>query len=357
MGLFDAIFGASSNNTTTTTKLPAYLEAALKSLTSGSFPIANQGYQTYGGPRVAPLNQDQQASFDVTRGGIGGYDPYAAQAGSYIQSAAGPFNQSEFESYLSPYTEGVVNRIGDLGARNLSEKLLPQVNTTFTGAGQFGSSRHADFTGRALRDTQESVLGQQQGALENAYNSAMKNYQDAQGRRLTAGTDYANLGTAAQGANLKDAAALEAIGRTQQGQTQSNLDTAYQDFMAQQNYPKEQANWLAGILAGQPYSKTQTTSGGQSPGLLGQLGGLATGIGSLGQAFPGTGSGPFGWFKRGGPVKAGVSGGIGSMPVRRGPGGMSKRVAKGKRSPARRPMPLAGIGGMSHGLTTMSMGG
>ena len=333
MGLFDWLVGSSSNKTTTQNKLPAYLEEALRSITAGAFPIANEPYQPYGGPRVAPLNADQQGAFDLTRAGIGGFDPYAEQAGQYIQSAGGPFNQSEFESYLSPYTEGVVNRISDLGARNLSEKLLPQVNTTFTAAGQPFSSRHGDFTARAVRDTQESVLGQQATALENAQNAAMTNYEEAMNRRMTAGTSYAGLGGQAQAEGLRDAASLEAIGTTQQGQTQANLDTGYQDFLAQRGYPKEQANWLTGILAQQPYSQTQTTSGGQQPGFLGQLGGLAVGAGSLYGAGSGT---PWWGSKAGGPVR-----GIGGAR----PKNLSRRVAKGKRKPAAMPNPMAGIGG------------
>lgn len=344
MGLFDFLFSSPESTTVTKSQLPTWYENYLKSLTAGAGTIANAPYQTYGGPRIAPLNPDQLASFDVTRAGIGGFDPYAEQAGSMIQSAGGPFDQGEFDAYMSPYTEGVVNRIADLGARNLSEKLLPQVNTTFTGAGQFGSSRHADFTGKAVRDTQESILGQQATALQSAYDAAMQNYGAGMDRRLTAGTQYAGLGGQAQGANLKDAAALEAIGATQQGQTQSNLDLAYQDFLRQQNYPKEQAGFMSGILTGQPYSST-TTSTGPGPGgsPLGQLGGLATGAAGILGA---TGAfGPTGWlFKKGGPVR-----GIGGQRT------LSRRVAKGKRAPSKQPMPMAGIGGMGGGPMMMGM--
>jgi hypothetical protein len=60
--------------------------------------------------------------------------------------------------FFNPYTESVTNQIAKLGARNLSENLLPAVSDSFIRAGQFGGTRMGEFGSRALRDTQESVL-------------------------------------------------------------------------------------------------------------------------------------------------------------------------------------------------------
>jgi hypothetical protein len=76
-----------------------------------------------------------------------------------------------------------------------------------------------------------------------------------------------------------DAAALESIGTAQQAQQQKGLDVAYQDFLAQRNFPQEQINAMSTTLRGLPASATPTTgttSGYQTqftPSTLGQIAG------------------------------------------------------------------------------------
>lgn len=96
-------------------------------------------------------------------------------------------------SYMSPYTSAVTDRIAQLGQRNLTENLLPAVNKTFTGSGQFGSSRNADFTNRAVRDANESILGQQAQALESGYQTAANIYGQDASRALQGGLGLGQL--------------------------------------------------------------------------------------------------------------------------------------------------------------------
>ena len=290
MGIFDALFGSNTQRTTDAAALPAWYSAYLEDLASRSRTQSVQPYQTYPGPRVAPLTADQNAAYAQTRAGIGQYQPYLEQGRSMIETAGGPFNQTEFNKYLSPYTGGVVDEIARLGTRNLSENLLPQVNSTFTGEGQYGGSRHADFTGRAVRDANESIMGAQAMALQQAQDAAMRGYQEGQGRTLAAGEGIAGIGGMGQSMNLRDAASLEAIGQAQQGQTQANLDVGYQNFQTQQGYPWQQMQNQANILYGQPQpTSTTSTTTGVRPSPISQLGGLAVGGIGLYNAFQKTG--------------------------------------------------------------------
>lgn len=349
MGLLDWLFGNQDENTTTTVenKLPAWYENYLKALSGRAAEIEGAPYQPYSGPRVAQQSADTGAAYDLTRAGIGGYSPYLQQAAGSITAGSQPgLDQGVFDSYMSPYTEGVVNRIADLGARNLNEKLLPGVNTTFTGAGQYGSTRHGDFTNRAIRDTQDAVLGAQAGALESAHNQAMNAYGAGQGRALEGGRLMSGIGELSQSLGLTDAAALESIGRSQEGRTQQNLDTAYGDFREQRDYPWNQLNQAAGVIYGQPTSQTQTTTGANpnytSP--ASQIAGLGLGIFGAGKAF--------GMFKRGGAVKGG------RKP--QGRSGIAARSAGRRQGKTRKDgspretKPMAGIGGMGG---SMMLGG
>jgi hypothetical protein len=104
----------------------------------------------------------------------GQYQPYGAAAtGLYGQStdalglsSASPYLQAAGQSsaqnigqYMNPYNEQVTNRIAQLGARNLSENILPSISSDFIKAGGYGSTRQRDLVGRAARDTQEAILG------------------------------------------------------------------------------------------------------------------------------------------------------------------------------------------------------
>jgi len=115
----------------------------------------------------------QQATGMLTRGGV--YDP------------------NELQKYLNPYTQQAANAaVSDIN-RNLNENLMPQVNSTFTGAGQFGSTRNQEFANRALRDTQEAAGKALAAANYGAYDKANQFYSDWASKGLQAGSQIGNL--------------------------------------------------------------------------------------------------------------------------------------------------------------------
>jgi len=122
----------------------------------------------------------QASSQDI----IGAASPYMSQSAyttaqalsDKALTAANPYLQSAAQSsvhninqYMNPYTQNVTDQIAKLGARNLTENLLPGVSDAFIKAGSFGGSRMGEFGERALRDTQDSILNQQAQALQQGY--------------------------------------------------------------------------------------------------------------------------------------------------------------------------------------------
>ena len=101
--------------------------------------------------------------------------PQEGALGQYAQYNAGAGGMHDF---MNPYTQNVVNEQARLSNQNLVENILPGVNSTFTGAGQFGSTRNAEFTNRAIRDQQATLMGQQGQTLMNAQNQANTQYKD-----------------------------------------------------------------------------------------------------------------------------------------------------------------------------------
>jgi hypothetical protein len=348
-------------------------------------------------PRVADFAPDQQAGFQATREGafnfrpelgqassitggtlgrssLGAAQPYFGQAAGmsgitaatpglqqgagYISGstnalglqmaqpylgAAGQSAAQTVGQYMNPYTEQVVNRIGQLGTRTLQEQVLPGIEGEMIRAGQFGGTRQAELTGRAIRDAMEGISAQQSAALQQGYGQAQQTAQTDLARQaqlastagglggaqqqalLGAGSQMADIGqtygalTQAQQQMLADigkssgalygqdtsnqlaaaqqmagiaqqrqqqelagAGALQQIGSQQQALAQKNLDISREDFLARQAYPQEQIKAMTGALQGvQPaVPQAATKVGTEVPGAF-----QPSLLGTVGQAY------------------------------------------------------------------------
>lgn len=283
MGFTDFLFQGSPPPATASSvesqpNLPDWYQEYLRGLIARSSAIAGEPYQPYGGNRLAAPTADQTKAYDAVRSNVGAWKPQLNQAGA-LTKASSTWDPNQRQDFMSPYIGGVLDEIARRGQRNLTESLLPNVNTTFTGAGQFGSTRHGDFTQRALRDTQESILGQQATSLQAGYEQAGKEYADWAQRGLVGADQMAQLAKQRQDMAGVDATALEAVGLTLQQQNQSGLDIAYQNFLQQRDYPKTQAGFMSDIIRGMQipqgtYQYSVTPRGGPGPSPLTQIAGL-----------------------------------------------------------------------------------
>jgi hypothetical protein len=117
------------------------------------------------------------------------------------QGALGQFAQydpNKQQQFMNPYTQNVVNANTQQSNQNLFENVIPQLNSTFTGAGQFGSSRNADFMNRAIRDQQQNLMNTNANTLMGAQNQAATQYQNWQNMGNTAAQqDFTNWQTQA----------------------------------------------------------------------------------------------------------------------------------------------------------------
>jgi hypothetical protein len=365
--------GTAPINKTTTTTLPDWYTNYAMDILGRQTGVSSQPYPTYGAPRVAGLTPDQQTAagqtrdastmaqpafntaIDQTKSLFGNSSAAAAQpyfnqaAGASGLSAAQPYlnnasgtSAANVNTYMNPYTSGVVDRIGQLAGRNLNEQFLPALTDRFVGAGQgVGGTRQAELIGRGIRDLGESTLAQQTAALESGYTGALNaantdlsrnaalagtagqlgtanqtNLTDI-GRNVGAltGTDtttglsaadqLAKLGQSGQATALAGAGALNTIGGQQQTLNQQNLTTAYQDFLKQQGWPQEQIDKALATLGGVGSSRavpTATSEIGITPtpypqqyqpstgALIGS--GLATGAGIASDLFGAKGAFP-----------------------------------------------------------------
>lgn len=326
MSLSDFLFNGSpppsvTTYGSTTQGLPQWYSDYTQGLAAAGNAIAAEPYTAFGGPRIAGFTQDQIDAQTKGKADIGAFTPALVSGIGTVQNgaeanpldAASPFLSAASQSapsvigdYMNPYTDSVVNRIGELGGRNLQENLMPAIGDQFTRAGQYGSTAMQATTGRALRDTQESTLAAQANALNTGYGQAMTAAQGDlsrignlgqvvgnlgsanQSNLINAGTQIGNLSSLGQTMGLKDTAALNDIGAQQQGLNQNNLNTAYSDFIEQRDYPKAQAGFLSNLIRGMQMPISSTTTQTQPTTATSGLAGLASGLTGLSALFGGS---------------------------------------------------------------------
>lgn len=225
---------------------PEFYQQGYQDLLAQGKAAAALPYTPYAGQQLAGLSPLQQQALALTGQQAGSYMPYATAAQNAAQGALGAaqFDPAQLAQYFNPYTTGVVNEIGRLGAEQFQNVINPTLASQFQGLGQTGSARQAALLADAAAKSQREILGQQANALNTGYQNAMQSYRDWSGLGASTGLQTAstlgNLGQAVQEAGLKDIGSLTAGGALQQQQEQKGLDIAQQNWQQEQQYPWQQ---------------------------------------------------------------------------------------------------------------------
>lgn len=305
MGAFDYLFQGSPPPAVTTavgstTGLPDWYQELIRGVAGKASDIAGRTQEaplpTLG---VAGFSPDQLAAFQRVRDNSGVYRPSLDAAGAALGklpgavqgyadmatgAASGPAKSwaDNWQKYMSPYTQGVVDNIARLGKRNFEENIMPGVNAEMIGAGQFASTRNADILGRAARDASADITGRQAEALQAGYGTSAGIFSDdaqreqAQ-RSLQAGTalgagsnvassltgaagGYGALGQAWQSMGLNDANALMTAGGAQQGLNQTDLDARFANSWNNINFDWNTLNNLNSVMRGMPLNNVQVAT-------------------------------------------------------------------------------------------------
>jgi hypothetical protein len=229
-------------------------------------------------------------------------------AGNYqsnaIQQQA--FGQQQADQYMSPYMNSVIEQQKNAALRDYNEGRASR-DTQAINAGAFGGYRDAIQQGVAQRGLANRMNEIDSSGRQQAFTNAQQQYNadraasigaqtTTEQQRLQAaqyGLAGANLGLQAgaqmgalnaqqQGLTLAQAQALNAQGTAQQNLQQRELDTAYQDFINQRDYDKNQISYMSNILRGVPVTPTTVQTQYSNPNPLSQYAGL--GIAGLGLA-------------------------------------------------------------------------
>jgi len=278
---------AAPPTTVTQTADPLFREAFNRIMTR-SDQVAGQPYQPYGGQRTAELTPDTLASFGMTRANVGNYQPNLNQAASMAGTAGMALPDRNLSDYMNPYTQSVVD-IAKREAIRGDDIARQGRNYSAQKAGAFGGSRQAIVEAEAGRNLGQRLDDIQTQGLSSAYDKAITAINnDSQNQNRSAAV-FGELGKAQQSLGAADATAMDTIGTRQQTQDQAGLNLAYNDFLAQRDYDRDQTKYLSSILSGAPAAassrQTETTNFTPQASPISQAAGLATtGLGLYGLA-------------------------------------------------------------------------
>lgn len=280
------------------TKLPDYIAPYVGRVLNQAESLAQTPYQEYTGQRLADFNQDQLAAFQRWRemnpttptqdqgAGIVG------QAASQLLGAGGQrWDQAAANHYMSPYMQSVVD-IQKREAQRDFDKYAPTIDAEAARAGAFGGDRHGLVEAEARRNLDQRLSDIQLQGQQSAYTNAQGQFNadmNRQGTLLTgaagAGQTLAGIGQNQFQNQLAVNQGLMGIGTQQQGLEQKSMDTGYQDFLRQQQYPYEQLNYMRTAYQGLPMTQYTTANVTSAPTMTQQLvGNMAAGYGIGGYA-------------------------------------------------------------------------
>ena len=272
--------GKGSNTTKSTFKLPPeFIKAYSESLGLAREAI-NQPYTPYTGQLVAGLTPTQQQGLSNVNASQGMALPAIQRGMGYTEEAARGITPELYDRFYSPYVRDVANAT----QANLLESAAQQRSGLKGGAiqaGAFGGDRSG--IAQAEMSRQQQLANAQ--AMSNIYDQGYGRAMGLAGQQVAnlgaMGQQMAGLGTTAQTSALQGAQAQLAAGATEQATAQAQLQSAYDQFLQQQSYPFQIAQYFANIAQGLGSTAggtSNTTAPGPSAGsqIMGGIGALGS---------------------------------------------------------------------------------
>lgn len=276
---------APSSTTTTTSNLPSYLQPYVERNIGAAEGIAGQAYTPYGGQRIAEFNPNQMGTQANVMGmqTPGQFVPAGAATANVMGASwADPRVSAAF---MNPYQQNVTD-IAKREAARQSDIQGTQSGAQFAKAGAFGGSRQGIAEAERQRNLAQQMGDIQMQGSNQAYQQGMGQFNVQQQQRLAAAQQLAGLGTQQQQADLARFGAQAGVGGQQQALEQQKMSQAYQDFINQRDYGKQQAGWMSSMLHGTPApTDTSTQTYTPPPNVAGQVAGLGiAGVGAYNAA-------------------------------------------------------------------------
>ena len=330
--------GGKTTQSSQAVTIPPEVLARYNSVNATAEKAATTPFQEYSGELVAQVNDQQktgiaginaaanqsqptyQQAIAGTQAAYYGAQPYNQGATAYALGAGqnvdpSQVNGAAINQFMSPYLQNVAGSEANLLNQNNQQAMAGQLGNAIT-SGAFGGDRagiaaanlnqqnqlaNANIYSNILNTGYNQALGaaqQQQGvnlgaqqANRAAYGNAAQLLQgigqQQYGQGLGAAQQTAALGQGAQESALQGAQAQIGAGTLQQQTAQAGDTATYNQFLQQQSYPFQTAQFLANIAEGTGALSGSTTTTNQPGGFFGSDERLKENIEPIGMTFDG----------------------------------------------------------------------
>lgn len=303
--------GAPQESTTYTTNLPEYAEPYYTRMVERAEALSQEGYQPYTSQRIAGFTPGQQQVFGETLGmrtpGELGQASALTGAGTLGALQASQFSPEQFgaaqmQQYMSPFQQGVT----DIARRQAAEdarRIQQQASLGAARQGTYGGARQVLAQTERERGLLQTLGDIQMKGSQAAFENAQQQFERDQARRMGAAElglrgiqtglqgagQLAQIGKDVQASDLSRLQAQQAVANVEQQMEQRRLDQAYQDFIAQREYPYRQLEFYNAMLRGLPVqANTTSTQYNAQPNLAQQVLGYGIPALALSKAFSAT---------------------------------------------------------------------
>jgi hypothetical protein len=267
--------GGKTTTSTSQVQIPPDVLARYNAVNTRAEDVAQKPFQIYStdpSDFVAQINQQQQAGISNVNAAAGYAQPFV-QAGTAATAAGmGPANLGELnvDKYMSPYLSNVVQSTADLLNQQNQQAMSGQLGTAIR-SGAFGGDRSGIAAANLAQQQRMADASIFSGLLNQGFSQAQGVAQQQQGAGLSAdqanlarlmagGQQIAGLGAAGQQAALQGAGAQMEAGALGQQTEQAGLTSLYNQFMQQQAYPFQVAQFLANVAMGTGALSGSTTT-------------------------------------------------------------------------------------------------
>ena len=205
-------------------------------------------------PQVAGQDALQTQAYDLTKSGIGAYQPYITQAAAY----SGP---QAYQSFMSPYQTDVIDAsLAEFDRQ--SAKGLAGIGTQAAMSGNLGGGREGVMRAeyQSNQDAKRALLNAQM--LQQGFTQAQSLANQAFGQQRNLAQDISGLGGLQYKLQGQDVGRLGSAGAIQQAQAQAEADALREANRLRAYEPYERLGYLgsglSSMLAGMPggYSST-----------------------------------------------------------------------------------------------------
>ena len=333
MGFLSSLFGVGDRTPARTTnvvstKLPEELSPFVKEVLGEAQDLykseIERGYDPYTGQTIAPLTAEEQQAMSGIAGLSGTTQPLIQEALDTYRKGGDEFTAETAEKFMSPYQQAVTDIQLREAQRRFEGDTLPRLEAQAIQQGGMSGlgSRAGVEMAEAQRSQNQLLADIQARGSQAAFQDARQAFEAQQGRERQMAGDIGRTAPALFQAGIAEAGALQTVGQQKRELAQLGLDEAYQRYLMEKNFPKQQlSDYSSTVYGSAPSFATgaKSTTGTKMPGapsmgqqLLGlgltglNIYGAGTAGGTKDFSFGRAGQGMRG-FKEGGQISGGLS--------------------------------------------------